>query len=227
MDMNQPGFSFTHRVFSLVIFAFLLFSSVFQPIHVVMSINSIHTPFLDLFFAFLTNLGNGLIVIPCIIILSFHKIYWSIGLVTSAAVEGIIVFLCKHFLFQFAKRPINFLDSSAVHFVPGIEVHKGMSFPSGHTVTIFGLCIFLALCYRNNLITMLLITIASLVAISRVYLLQHFFTDITGGAVVGSIIGIVVFHWMERINKPQWMIQRLEIKMKSTVTTSPRRSRPC
>lgn len=216
MQQDQPYLIFVYRYFACLILLLSVVSFSVSPVEVVLAINGIHTPFLDFAFLLLTNLGNGLILIPFILILSLRSIYLSIGLLASGIIEGIIVLFCKRLLFPSAGRPSTLLDPSMIHFIPGLEIHKSMSFPSGHTVTIFGLCIYLALCYRNNAISLVLAIIAALVGISRVYLLQHFITDIVGGAIIGSVTGVFVYQWIEQLNKPAWMNQRLEIKLKIT-----------
>ena len=150
MQADQHSFTFSYRAFGFVIAFFMLMSIFLSPAQGVISINSMHSPFLDLFFASITNLGSGIIMIPCVILLCFRSIYLGVGLVVSGILEGIVVSLCKHILFPQAGRPMSMLDESLVHFVPNVDVHKTMSFPSGHTVTIFGVCVFLALSLKTN-----------------------------------------------------------------------------
>lgn len=216
MQHQQPYLNFVYKCFTCLIILLSIISFSVSPDQVVLAVNSLHTPILDLVFLLLTNFGNGLVLVPFILLLSFRSIYLSIGLLVSAVAEGFIVLLCKRVLFVSAVRPSALLDLSALHFVPGLEIHKSMSFPSGHTVTIFGLCVYLALCYRNNFITVLLAIIATLVGISRIYLMQHFITDIVGGSIIGSVTAVLVYQWMEQMNKPGWMNQRIEVKLKAT-----------
>jgi membrane-associated phospholipid phosphatase len=66
------------------------------------------------------------------------------------------------------------------------------SFPSGHTLSAFALYGFLAFSSKNKTVsTVLLLALAVLVAISRVYLLQHFLQDILMGSVLG--VGLAIF----------------------------------
>lgn len=219
MQADQHSFTFSYRVFGIVIAIFILMSILLSPAQGVLSFNSMHSPFLDLLFASITNLGSGIIMIPCAILLCFRSIYLGIGLVASGILEGIVVSLCKRVLFPQAGRPMSMLDESLVHFVPNVDVHKTMSFPSGHTVTIFGICVFLALSIKNKYVTIALVLFSSLVAISRVYLLQHFVMDIAGGSLIGTIIGVSVYHTFEQMKKPRWMNQRFKIKLRSSSET--------
>lgn len=217
MQANEHSFTFAYRVFGFVICAFMLISIFLSPAQGVILFNSRHSPFLDFFFASITNLGNGIVMIPCIILLRFRYVYLSIGLVVSGILEGIVVYVFKRMVFPNAGRPISMIHESLVHFVPNVDVHKTMSFPSGHAVTIFGICVFLALSLRNKFITIALVLFSCLVAISRVYLLQHFVVDVAFGALIGTIISASVYHTMEQIKKPRWMNQRFRIKLKSSV----------
>ena len=180
-----------------------------------MSVNRLNSPFLDRFFTFVTNLGNGIVIVAFGVILCFRSIYLGVALVTSGIFEAVISSFCKRILFPSAGRPMSLIDESLVHVVPHVEIHTAMTFPSGHTVTIFGLCVFLALAFKNNYITILLALLSGLVAISRVYLLQHFVADIAGGALIGSFFAGLIYHSFEQMNKPQWMNIRLEVPLKS------------
>lgn len=80
--------------------------------------------------------------------------------------------------------------------VPGVELNLGQtSFPSGHTMSAFGLYGLLALMskrkqwYRQLALALL----AILVGISRIFLVQHFMVDVAGGAVLG--LGVSALAW--------------------------------
>lgn len=68
------------------------------------------------------------------------------------------------------------------------------SFPSGHTISAFALYGLLAFSNKNKtLSTGLLLTLAILVSISRVYLLQHFLRDILMGSVLGVLLAVFLY----------------------------------
>lgn len=74
--------------------------------------------------------------------------------------------------------------------VPGIKLHTGRnSYPSGHSMGAFTLFVTLAYLWpRKKLFGVLCVFTASLVAFSRIYLGQHFLTDVVAGSMVGTYI---------------------------------------
>lgn len=87
-----------------------------------------------------------------------------------------------------------------------IITEVGHSFPSGHTMTaacFYGFMIYLTrkLCRRRalrNAVTALLCTVIALVALSRVYLGVHYFTDVLGGLLISAFYLIVFTTLVER-----------------------------
>lgn len=83
-------------------------------------------------------------------------------------------------------RPCNVL--------PDVNVLTGctgsFSFPSSHAVNNFGVAIYFGKLYPKY--KWLLISIASIVALSRPYVGVHYPSDIIGGALIGGIIGYLI-----------------------------------
>ncbi|MEO5979269.1 MAG: phosphatase PAP2 family protein [Chryseolinea sp.] len=215
MLYSENEYAFVNRAYAVILILFSILSVSLSPIQGVLWINSWSTDFFDLFFSRVTHFGNGVIIVPFLIILSFRKIYLSIALAVSGLVQGLVVLICKRVLFPFAERPISELSQCAAHFISGVNVHHSNSFPSGHTVTIFGLCIFLSLCFKNRTLTYVLLILATIVGISRVYLLQHYITDVAVGSLIGSSTSIIVFHFFENMNKPTWMTNAPRFRLRT------------
>jgi membrane-associated phospholipid phosphatase len=104
-------------------------------------------------------------------------------------------------------RPLSFfkkLDmADKLTFVDGVQLHTGAtSFPSGHAMAAFalyGLVSFLLPGKKWQAV--LLFSVAFLVALSRVYLVQHFWQDVFTGAIIGLAIAMLVFLANERAGR--------------------------
>jgi membrane-associated phospholipid phosphatase len=74
-----------------------------------------------------------------------------------------------------------------IHKIEGVPVHRQHSFPSGHTSTAFTVALLLAAIMKRKIWSYILPMVAFLVGYSRVYLAQHFVTDVTVGMLVGIL----------------------------------------
>jgi membrane-associated phospholipid phosphatase len=112
-------------------------------------------------------------------------------------------------------------DHLVLPLVQGVDMHHSNSFPSGHASTFFMFCTCVAiyLAYRysrknrpRNLRTqilvyavlLLLVVLAALGAYSRVYLSQHFLSDVCVGSIIGFITPFLMLYlFRDRILKPK------------------------
>lgn len=85
----------------------------------------------------------------------------------------------------------------------GSVIESEFSFPSGHTTlaTDVAVAITLAGRKRDNKWVYVLLPIALFVALSRIYLMVHYPTDVLGGFIAGGIAGILGFLLSEFIVK--------------------------
>ena len=72
------------------------------------------------------------------------------------------------------------------------------SFPSGHSADLFTSAIFVALLLPNIWLRLLALLVATLVALSRVFLAKHFPVDVVAGAAVGVVVSVLVIHYVLR-----------------------------
>jgi membrane-associated phospholipid phosphatase len=82
---------------------------------------------------------------------------------------------------------------------PLVSLPESTSFPSGHAATAFAAATAVALVYPRLRVPVLLI--AALVALSRVYLGVHYWSDVVVGSLVGVGIGwvtVVAMRWVVR-----------------------------
>jgi len=66
------------------------------------------------------------------------------------------------------------------------------SFPSGHSITAFAVAIPLSLFYP--MLAPLLLSVAAMIALSRMMLGMHFLTDVMAGSAIGSGLGIAAYY---------------------------------
>jgi len=87
--------------------------------------------------------------------------------------------------------------------VEGIVPNVGVnSFPSGHTAAAFALFVFVALIFREKrYFPLVMITLAILGGLARVYLVQHFFKDVVFGAFIGVIAAMLSFYFQKLLWK--------------------------
>lgn len=154
-------------------------------------INEMHTPAADSLFKLLTKSVEFPLIVVWMIIVGVFNFRHCLFVAASTAFAGAMAQTLKKLVFSDAARPALFFQQrSNLNFVDGIEVLHQHSFPSGHTAAAFSLCFALALIMKNKKWGALFFALALLVAVSRVYLLQHFFSDVYAGAAVGVLAGI-------------------------------------
>ncbi|KPQ18605.1 MAG: PAP2 superfamily [Algoriphagus marincola HL-49] len=151
-------------------------------------LNQYHHPLFDLFFATWTHLGDAVILLVLLPILALRKVSFAIFMSLSVIVQTLLIMITKHGFFKGMPRPAEYLKDIAFYKVPGIELHHWNSFPSGHTATglVIASCFMIIFSRRRHLQWIFLLG-GFLVAISRVYLMQHFFVDIFAGAALGML----------------------------------------
>jgi len=162
-------------------------------------INQHHHPDLDIFFKYVTHLGDGSLLAVLLIGFLFNNYYLSILAAFSIILQAVFVSLFKRWLFTGMERPMAFFGEDVqLNFVDGVDVHTSNTFPSGHTATAFALFALLFIAFNNRqfIYATLSFILAFLVGLSRVYLLQHFVVDAYFGAVFGLLSVILGLYLM-------------------------------
>jgi membrane-associated phospholipid phosphatase len=160
-----------------------------------------HQPYLDHFFAWVTHLGEAPAMISvALCILAVHRrllVGYTLHLIITWAVSQSMKALVAR------PRPRLVFDQlqqlEHLQTVGGLTILRGInSFPSGHTITAFALAAFLSqwTAHRPILIIIWLI-LAGSVGLSRIYLLNHFATDVAAGACIGWLIGLLGYKFAE------------------------------
>lgn len=195
MDTIRQNSSYFSLFFGfLCIGAYLLFTVAKGG--VLTTLNDQYSWFWNQFFFYITLLGTGIPTLIVCIGLLFYRFGHALLLFVSTGLSALTTQLCKRFLFEEVKRPKHYFDNeifAQLDKVPGLYINAYHSFPSGHTTIAFATCCALTLLVSDKRWGVVFFLIALLTGLSRVYLLQHFFIDIYGGAIVGTFVSLMVF----------------------------------
>ncbi|MBU3714274.1 MAG: phosphatase PAP2 family protein [Ferruginibacter sp.] len=203
MNRKSLKFHLSHFYFvclSLMLLFFLIFLMARGHAGSFLMLNSIHNKPLDVFFAGFTFIGDGIFaVLLCVILFLFIKTQrLSMVLMVSYIVSGLLAQLVKHFINS--PRPISFFTPEQYNkYLEGVHIAGAYSFPSGHTTTAFALATVLACFTNKKLLQLVYLLLASLAGYSRIYLGQHFLTDVLCGAILGTLIAVITIQISEKI----------------------------
>jgi undecaprenyl-diphosphatase len=116
-----------------------------------------------------------------------YQRFAAIGAGATTAVAGIFVFRAlKHASRR--KRPCEIEPHCWATILPPDRY----SFPSGHSITAFGVAMAIGLFYPD--LQGCLLAAAFLIAGSRIVLGMHFLSDVLAGSALGVLLGISSFH---------------------------------
>ncbi len=155
-------------------------------------INPFHSPELDVFFKYLTDLGNGLVQALILLPLLFFRFRVYAIFIASHLSSGLFAQIIK-FIVDASRPHAYFSNFDFFHTVAGVSLYSHHSFPSGHTASIFALSTVLCLVTNNKWLKFLFLLFAIVVAFSRMYLLQHFLLDVYFGSIIGVLFGVLTY----------------------------------
>jgi membrane-associated phospholipid phosphatase len=181
-------------LFGILFTAGIILHFFYSKIEIHLLFNSVHNHIFDIFFRYITFLGDGVFVIGSVLLLLFFKFRYALSVLLSYVASGILVQLMKNVIFPHSPRPYKVFEHYAgFHFINNFHYYHHHSFPSGHSASIFGLMLILSTIFNNRINQYICFAIALIVAFSRVYLSQHFFLDILVGSLIGMLSGL--FAW--------------------------------
>ena len=174
-------------------------------------LNSYHTGVEDVFFKYYSMLAEGPLYALALLPIFWKKIEMTILYALSELSGGAVLQILKH-TFSF-ERPISAFEpyhNIMLPLVQGVDMHHSNSFPSGHASTFFVFCtccaLILAYHYKQknvqnkrrtwllmSLAMLLLLILAALGGYSRIYLSQHFLSDVCVGSIIGFITPCLIF----------------------------------
>ncbi|MFT4755216.1 MAG: membrane-associated phospholipid phosphatase [Salibacteraceae bacterium] len=180
-----------YMVFAVISCYYLLqFSK--QEIH--LFLNSFHRPFNDLFFKSITYIGDGITIVIIVLFSLFWSKRYALQIGLSGIVSGLIAQVLKKVVFGPTPRPSKYFNDLEIplHYVKGVELHTVFSFPSGHATAVFALTTSILLNLHKKQGDLSLIILAILTAYSRIYLSQHFLSDVLFGSFIGITVALLV-----------------------------------
>ena len=170
----------------------------------VLMLDHLQHPYGNFVFRYLTFIGDGWFYALAIIALSFWRTGEAITGLFCFAVSGGGAQILKVLIFPGMARPIKYFDGlHELSLIDGVRLYTMYSFPSGHTTTAFSLMTLLALLFPSKKTGVIFFCLAMLAAISRVYLVQHFFIDIYFGSILGTTVSLSIYLLFARWSKPQ------------------------
>ncbi|MDX2178585.1 MAG: phosphatase PAP2 family protein [Bryobacteraceae bacterium] len=111
-----------------------------------------------------------------------HDRFRAIGAASAAAGVGVVLFL---WLKRFAgrRRPCHIQAHCWATLLPPDR----FSFPSGHTITAFSICVAVGGFYPGLMPVLSFFALS--IGISRIVLGMHFLSDVVAGAAIGATLG--------------------------------------
>lgn len=187
--------------FSLVLAVLLAaFITIYGKHHSFLIINGFNSPPFDFIFHYFTYLGDGLIWIPLLVYVFLYKRTFLFTVILAFLICTVLIQFCKWVIFADALRPLAELKNQ-VRVVPGEDVHSISSFPSGHTSIAFTYALLMAFLVKRLFWTFFFPLVAFFVGYSRIYLAQHFVTDVFAGILVGMTSAFLALMIYERFNQ--------------------------
>jgi len=191
----------------LILIICLVIKLNFSRPEIYFAVNRFNFPLADTLAPYITDLGDGWTAISLSLILMFVSYRKALIMGSSYVITSISAQIIK-FLFDAPRPKLYFghqLDHA--HFVKGVEILSQHSFPSGHTTTAFSAAVLLSYWSKNKGWAPVFLLLAILVGYSRMYLSEHFFEDVLAGSVIGFVLTLFWFYWLDSrsfIQKQGW-----------------------
>ena len=175
---------------------------------------NIHNSFLNELMDMITHLGDNAIfwiIIALILVFSRRKrrggVIMGISLVLCLLVNNLLIKNTVGRNRPFMEHP-EFYDLVFDVLVPP----DSASFVSGHACASFAAATVVFLCFRDRKIYWISgFVLATLISLSRVYLLVHYFTDVLGGVIIGALLGIASYYLMKLFDLIWAKIKKQEV----------------
>lgn len=133
----------------------IIFNFSFSKTNGFLIFNRFHPAWLDIFFKYITNLGDGLIsILAATVLLAIRKKKKAMTVALAYIYSGLLIQIAKRIFHM--PRPKYYFEQTLFqynHFVEGVSMHNHNSFPSGHTASAFALATVLVLVFKKKKIS--------------------------------------------------------------------------
>lgn len=166
----------------LILVAGILLLSLFLDNFVAYFFNNLHGTVLDSFFVFITNEY----FVSFLIVIGFFTLWYKdikIKYVLAIIITYMIAFSLKYLVNR--PRPFEILN------ITPLVSASSSSFPSMHTFFIFAALPFIYFTFPKY--KYLTLTIAILIAFSRIFVGVHYLSDVLFGATFGFLLGYYIY----------------------------------
>jgi membrane-associated phospholipid phosphatase len=153
--------------------------------------------FTDIFFYYITYFGDGRLAGVILLIILIYNVRIGIYAIFSFLSATIVATSLKYLFFDDENRPFyvySYIQKHDLKYVDGVDLHIHNSFPSGHATQAFAILLCLAFVSSKQSVKVLMLFLALLTSLSRVYLSQHWLIDITAGSFIGIVFSIVYYY---------------------------------
>ncbi len=161
------------------------------------ALNGIHNVFFDEFMWLVSGKFAWLLMCATLLYITFKK-DWRSGLIVVILLS-LTIALSDQMASGVIKHTVERLRPTRTEsLIPIVHTVKGYiggmyGFVSSHAANSFGAAILLSLLFKNKSFGVAIFCWAALLSYSRIYLGVHFPGDILGGAVVGLLMGYLVY----------------------------------
>ena len=154
-------------------------------------VDNIHNEVMTSIMSAVTSLGNnGLIWILIAAIFIIFKKTRKMGITMSLSL--VLIFTTVNVIIKpLVDRARPFEVNTYILNSILIELPNDSSFPSGHTAAAFAAATAVFCCNRKYGVCLLVL--AFLMGLSRLYLAVHFPTDVIGGVIIGTAVGLISY----------------------------------
>ncbi|HUC82887.1 MAG TPA: phosphatase PAP2 family protein [Flavisolibacter sp.] len=171
----------------LLVFVLGVFVAIYGKNRSFLIINGTYSTEADYFFNYVTLLGEWVLWVPIFLYAIFLKRDFFLPVLAALVICTLLTHFGKRVLFEGTPRPLRLLEDAA-RAVPLLKHNNYVnSFPSGHTSTAFTTALLLSFIVQKKFAVFFFPIIALLVGYSRVYLAQHFVTDVLAGSAIGIV----------------------------------------